>query len=323
MASIKDVAKKANVGIGTVSRFLNEPEKVSPKTRVRVEKVIKELGYIRNEVARNLKTSHTRNVAFIVPSIWHPFFSGLAYYIEDSLDRRGYKLMLCNSDGHPEKEIYYFDMLKEAKVSGILSISYSDIDHYIHHKLPMVSFDRHFSDDVSCVTSDNHQGGVLASQLLKQIGKKHFAYVGTFNPRIDIEVKHRKNGFMEETQKQNIPCEIYIVEDPIVDYDQYLNHFFDLYKDRVDGVFVENDNLAMKLIQYAQNRGLKIPNDLAVIGYDGVSENEFFKPSLTTIEQPLKDMAEAAVKLLIDIIEKESRIERIIVPVKIRRGQSA
>jgi LacI family transcriptional regulator len=323
MASIKDVAKKAGVGIGTVSRFLNEPDKVSLKTRHKVDKAIKELGYIRNEVARNLKMSHTRNVAFIVPSIWHPFFSGLAYFIEDALDKRGYKLMLCNSDGHPEKEIYYFDMLKEAKVSGILSISYSDIDHYIHQNIPMVSFDRHFTNDVSVVASDNYQGGVLAADLLIDQKKTHLAYVGTFNPRIDIEVKYRKTGFLEQAQKRHIQCETYVVEDPILDYESYLETFFDLYQNKVDGIFVENDNLAMSLIQHAKKRGIQIPEDLAVIGYDGVQENVYFEPSLTTIEQPLKEMAEASVSLLIDIIEKGPKRERIIVPVKIKKGRSA
>lgn len=322
MASIKDVAKRAGVGVGTISRYLNEPDKVSPKTQKKVEKAIQELGYIRNEVARNLKTNNTRNVAFIVPSIWHPFFSGLAYYIEDALDQRGYKLMLCNSDGHPEKELYYLNMLRESKVSGILSISYSDIDAFIHKDLPMVSFDRHFSNDVSCVTSDNYQGGALAAKRLIDKGRKHLAYVGTFNNRIDIEVKFRRLGFVETASRESVLCETYLVEDPIMDYEAYLHTFFTQYKDFVDGIFVENDVLAMKLIQYAQQEGLHIPNDISVIGYDGVENHEFFHPTLTTICQPLKAMAEEAVNLLISIIEKGPRVKRIVVPVTMREGGS-
>lgn len=322
MASIKDVAKKASVGTGTVSRYLNEPNKVSKKSTLKIEQAIKELGYMRNESARNLKTNNPRNVAFIVPSIWHPFFSGLAYYIEDALDKRGYKLMLCNSDGHKEKEIYYFDMLKERKVSGILSVSYSDIDSYIHKDLPMVSFDRHFTDDVSVVSSDNYQGGVLAANLLIEKGRRNLAYVGTYNNKIDIEVKHRKSGFMDQSKKLGYECMTYMVEDPIVDYETYLNHFFDVHYPRIDGVFVENDNLAMSFIQHAQQRGIKVPEDLSVIGYDGVADNVYFNPTLTTVVQPLQAMASAAVELLIDIIENGPKTKRIIKPVSIRNGRS-
>lgn len=320
--SIKDVAKKAGVGVGSVSRYLNTPEKVSEKMRRKVEAAIKELGYTPNEIARNLKTKNPRNVALLLPSIWHSFFSGLAYYVEAYLEEAGYKLMLCNSDGHPEKELYYLNMLKEKKVSGIITISYSELDDYINSSLPIISFDRHFKDDVSCITSDNYGGGELAAQELIRTGCKTLAYVGTYNTRIDTEVKYRKEGFKDYAEKHNVPVYLYLEEDPIRDYQVFLKGFFDRYRGVVDGVFVENDNLAKKLIMMAQEEGIKIPDELSVIGYDGV-EDEFFRPKLSTIVQPLDLLAKTTVSKLIPIIEKKNKtVERIVVPVTFRKGET-
>lgn len=119
MASIKDVANLAGVAVGTVSRVINNAGAVKPATRDKVKAAIEQLNYVPDEVARNFKMQKSKMIALLLPSIWHPFFSELAYYIEDELDREGYKLILCNSGGKPEKELYYFDMLKQNKVAGL------------------------------------------------------------------------------------------------------------------------------------------------------------------------------------------------------------
>ena len=105
MSSVKDVAVLAGVAVGTVSRVINNSGAVKPATREKVNAAIKQLNYIPNEVARNFKMQKSKMVALLLPSIWHPFFSELAYYIEDELDREGFKLMLCNSGGKPEKKL--------------------------------------------------------------------------------------------------------------------------------------------------------------------------------------------------------------------------
>ncbi len=321
MPNMKDVAKKAGVGVGTVSRVLNTPHKVSDATRLKVEKAIKELGYYSNEIARTLKTRNTRNVALLLPSIWHPFFSGFAYYIESYLDKYNYRLMLCNSDGKPDKEVYYLDMLNEKKVSGIIAISYNQIDDHINSDLPIISFDRHFKNDVTCITSDNYDGGRQAAKTLNEAGCRKIAYVGTINNHIDTEVKYRKQGFESYCKQQDYNYLTYTVEDPINDYDQFLDTFFEQHKDS-DGVFVENDNLAMKLIKKAEVLNIKIPEQLKVIGYDGIGFNDFFEPELTTIVQPLEAMAKASVDKLIKIIEEGSEVERIVLPIDVKLGKS-
>ena len=177
MPSIKDVAVIAGVGVGTVSRVINNHATVKPETRKKVKAAIKQLNYIPNQVARNFKMQKSTMVALLLPSIWHPFFSELAYYIEDELDREGYKLMLCNSGGRPEKELYYFDMLNQNKVAGIMGITYNDIEDSVSTDIPIISIDRHFAKKITCVTSDNYTGGRIALRELIAAGAKRPAYL--------------------------------------------------------------------------------------------------------------------------------------------------
>ena len=172
MATMKDVAKKAGVGLGTVSRVINNHPSVKDATRVKVQKAIKELDYSPNIIARNLKVSQSETIALIIPTIWHPFFSEFAYYVEENVSKRGFKLVLCNSDKNYQKEVEYLEMLKQNKVAGIIAITYNDIDNYVSSNLPIVSVDRHFSEDVVYVTSDNYNGGKMAVNKLIENGCK-------------------------------------------------------------------------------------------------------------------------------------------------------
>jgi LacI family transcriptional regulator len=177
MATIKDVAKLAGVGLGTASRVINKSGYVSEETKKKVEDAIKKLGYVPNETARAFVTQDNKIVALFLPSIHHAFFSELAYYIEDELDNRGYNMMLCNSSSHMEKELKYINMLKQNKVSGIIGISYNRIENEINNSMPIVLVDRHIGE-IPYVSSDNYGGGKMALQVLKDSGCRHVAYIG-------------------------------------------------------------------------------------------------------------------------------------------------
>ncbi|MDY5350760.1 MAG: LacI family DNA-binding transcriptional regulator, partial [Lactobacillus johnsonii] len=179
MATMKDVAQRAGVSLGTVSRVINHAHGIKPITLEKVEKAIEELHYIPDEYARGLKTQSSRTVALILPSIWYPFFSEFGYYVEKALDQRDYKLLLCNSDGNPQEENKYIKMVKQNKIDAIIAITYSDIDQYIDSNIPFVSLDRYFKQKVSYVASDNYQGGRIAAQELVKRGANHLAYIGS------------------------------------------------------------------------------------------------------------------------------------------------
>ncbi|AZK45763.1 LacI family DNA-binding transcriptional regulator [Paenibacillus lentus] len=321
MSSIKDVAKLAGVAVGTVSRVINNSGAVSPATRKKVEKAIQELNYIPNEIARNFKMRKSKMVALLLPSIWHPFFSELAYYIEDELDREGFKLMLCNSGGKPEKELYYLEMLQQNKVAGIVGITYNDIEDNVSNDIPIVSIDRHFNKNITCVTSDNYEGGRLALRELVKAGARKPAYLGSVTS-VFSETMNRREGFIDEAKKLGVDYIVYEKPDPVVDDDAYFGDFLKNHRD-VDGIFAITDMFAAKYIERAGREGIRVPDDVKVIGYDGIQDHPYFHPILSTIRQPVEEMARMTIRLLYKKIEGEVLDREVyLLPVKFRQGET-
>lgn len=321
MSSIKDVAKLAGVAVGTVSRVINNSGAVSPTTRRKVEKAIQELNYIPNEIARNFKMRKSKMVALLLPSIWHPFFSELAYYIEDELDREGFKLMLCNSGGKPEKELYYLEMLQQNKVAGIVGITYNDIEDNVSNDIPIVSIDRHFNKNITCVTSDNYEGGRLALRELVKAGARKPAYLGSVTS-VFSETMNRREGFIDEAKKLGIDHIVYEKPDPVVDDDAYFGEFLRNHRD-VDGIFAITDMFAAKYIERAGREGIRVPDDVKVIGYDGIQDHPYFHPILSTIRQPVEEMARMTIRLLYKKIEGEILDREVyLLPVEFRQGET-
>ncbi|MEH7416805.1 LacI family DNA-binding transcriptional regulator [Neobacillus drentensis] len=323
MPSIKDVANLAGVAVGTVSRVINNHPNVSPETMEKVNAAIKELNYVPNEVARNFKMQKSKMVALVLPSIWNPFFSELAYYIEDELDREGYKLMLCNSGGRPDKELYYFDMLNQNKVAGVVGITYNDIEESVSTDIPIISIDRHFGKKITCVTSDNYTGGRMAVQELVKAGAKKVAYLGITSSAYS-EVVLRRDGFIDEAVDKGIEYFIHEEHDEVYNDDNFFEDFFSKKEHHnVDGVFANTDLLAAKYIDRANRLGIRAPEDVKVIGYDGIQDNKLFHPVLSTIRQPVEEMARMSVKLLLRKIEGEKLEQEIYrIPVKYRAGET-
>lgn len=321
MASIKDVANLAGVAVGTVSRVINNSGAVKPNTRRKVEEAIQELNYIPNEVARNFKMQKSKMVALLLPSIWNPFFSELAYYIEDELDLGGFKLMLCNSGGKPEKELYYLDMLRQNKVAGIVGITYNDIENNVSHDIPIVSIDRHFDKKITCVTSDNYEGGRIALRELVKAGARKPAFIGSVTS-VFSETMNRKKGFIHEAQTLGIDVVVYEKPDPIVDEEAFFNEFFNEHGD-VDGVFAITDMLAASYIERARKQGIRIPENVKVIGYDGIQDHPYFHPILSTIRQPVEEMARTTIRLLYNKIEGKPLDKQVYhIPVIFKQGET-
>lgn len=321
MPSIKDVANLAGVAVGTVSRVINNSGAVKPATRRKVEEAIQELNYIPNEIARNFKMRRSKMVALLLPSIWHPFFSELAYYIEDELDREGFKLMLCNSGGKPEKELYYLDMLQQNKVAGIVGITYNDIEDDVSNDIPIVSIDRHFSKKITCVTSDNYEGGRLALRELVKAGARKPAFLGSVTS-VFSETMNRREGFIHEAKAMGVDYVVYEKPDPVIDDDAYFGEFLDQHRE-VDGIFAITDMFAAKYIERAGRRGIRVPEDVKVIGYDGIQDHPYFHPLLSTIRQPVEEMARTSIRLLYQKMEGQT-LEREVyrLPVMFRQGET-
>jgi LacI family transcriptional regulator len=265
-------------------------------------------------------TQDSKIVALFLPSIHHPFFSELAFYIEDELNKNGYNMLLCNSSGQIEKELNYINMLKQNKVSGIIGITYNSIENEINNSMPIVLVDRHMGGNIPYVSSDNYDGGQLAYQVLKDTGCTNVAYIGTFSKTIITEVEKRRKGFEDAAKQNGTQCTLYIEEDPIKDETAFLTNFLKNYKD-INGVFVENDVMALKLVQLALELNIKIPEQLSIIGYDGIETYSALRPRLSTIRQPIERMGRSLVELVIKRING-TPVEPAIHPVVFLQGDT-
>ena len=317
---MKDVAALAKVGVGTVSRVLNSSGSVKESTRRKVEAAMKELNYIPNAYARGLKMNKTNTVALIIPTIWHPFFSEFAYYVESNLAEHKYKMLLCNSDVSSDKELEYIQMVQENKVDGIIGITYSDLDNFVSSHLPFVTIDRHFKEETVCVTSDNFHAGQLAVEKLVEKGCHKLGYIGTHS-RFPTETTKRRNGFEKQAKQSGVPYAIYDGEDPVMEFKQEIRTFFEKNPD-VDGVFAHTDFIALDILEVLDELKRKVPEEVQIIGCDGIKMEAGRKQFLSTIRQPVDLMAKAAVEKIIQVIDGEPVKTKITLPVHYLEGST-
>jgi len=319
MSTIKDVALKAGVTVTTVSRVLNNRGYISEKTRLKVHEAMTELNYQPNEIARSLFKKRSGLMGLIIPNVGHPFFGELTEHIELYAYQAGFKLILCNSYRDSAKEKDYLEMLRRNQVDGIIMGSHSlDISHFLAQKLPMVTLDRFFSEDIPSVTSDNYRGGYMATELLIQRGCRNLAHIsGPLN--LTTQANRRYDGFRDAAEKHGAPYTV--IETTLnrfedEEYSDKARMLLSQYPD-VDGVFASSDVIAANLIRVALNMGRRVPEDLKVIGYDDIRFAALTIPSITTIRQPIGRMAETAVQTLNRMIGGETVEPITILPVEL------
>ncbi|HFU4389881.1 TPA: LacI family DNA-binding transcriptional regulator [Enterococcus faecium] len=318
-ATMKDVAKLAGVGVGTVSRVLNNGS-VKASTREKVEAAMTELNYQPDFYARGLKMKHTNTGALILPTVWHPFFGEFAYHVETALERQNYKLYLCNSSGNSEKEQEYIQMVSQNKVDGIIGITYSDIDEYISSNLPFVSIDRYFTEEVIYVTADNAAGGRLAANELYRRGCQNVAYIGGYQETPN-ETKSRRKYFEIECRQLGISYKALDMLEPLDHLSERVTNFL-LENPDIDGIFTINDPMALAVIDMLEKIGKNVPEDVQVIGFDGQKMTEGDPYLVSTIAQPTKQMAEVAVAKLIAVINGETVEKRTVLPIEFGEGDT-
>lgn len=306
MANIKDVAKKAGVSTNTVSRYLNDRGYISDKTRTIIQQAIDELNYIPNQVARNLFTNKTNLVGLVIPDVEHPFFSTMTSYLEHELDKRDLKMILCNTANSSEKEKGYIKMLQENKVDGIIIGSHSlDIDYSII-KAPIVSLDRYLDPMIPTITANHDQGGVLAANYLIESGCKNVLQIVGYS-QVDTPSNNRYQAFEKVMKKHDIPVKTYELGLNQFDFDSYLEVVRELQADYpdIDGVF-SVDLVIVAYLKEALKRGIKVPEELRLVGYDGSFVSHMTYPSFPSVVQPFEELAHQAVSVLHQLINKET-----------------
>ncbi len=310
MTTIRDVAKKAGVSIATVSRVINNKGKIRKETEEIVQQAIKDLSYTPNMVARGLSSRRSYAVALIVPTITNPFFPEMARAVEDIARDNGYNVLLCNTDDKRDRLIDYINSLSSQYVDGIIINSHNivkeDLQKLDRLGIPLVMMDRVLDDhDFTSITVKNREGGRVATQHLVNVGCERIAHISGLED--ELNSTHRMWGYRDVVSNMSWfnPSWIGKAEFSVKSGYQVAKELFVRHPD-IDGIFCSNDLIAIGALKAAYEWGKKIPNELAIVGFDGIDMSGLTVPGITTIQQPTYHMGELAMEELLKQIEGQN-----------------
>lgn len=313
MAGIRDVAKYAGVSPSTVSRALSGVAFVEPETKRKVMEAVNELNYRPNLAARSLKKGGSRLIGLIIPDIMNPYYPEVVKYMEVCAARAGYSLILCDALGDAGKEKEYFETLKYLFVDGILFIaSTENIDHvrpYIG-QIPMVVVNRNFDVDAPCINMDNKDAAYQAVRCLAENGHRKIAvYVNDKSRQYNQE---RLEGCLKVFEEYGIrDYETYIVRDVSSEDDAYQKTLELMRRaDRPTGIFMFNDFMAYGVYRGITKSGLRIPDDISVVGFDDIPQVKYLDPPLTTLRHSLLDHSEEIFEALAEQMRTQTCASR-------------
>ena len=297
--TMKDVAREAGVAIGTVSKVLNGLP-AGEEYKMKVEEAVEKLNYRVNSYAKGLRENKTFTVAVIVPNLITPYFAKLVNCILKSLTAHKYRMMLCASDYNPAQEQEFIYIAEQKKVDGIICLSYS-LDLDISEDIPFVSIDRYFGSKASCVASDNYGGGVLAVEKLAECGCKNLAFMRIGSKRTN-EPNKRKDGFINACERLGLDYTLKIVDDgtPYSAFEDFLREHCHDNKLDFDGIFCVTESLAYQICRFLKGMDIRIPEDVQIIGFDGIRSFGNLDLYCSTIVQPVEEIAETCVDLLLN-----------------------
>ena len=302
---LSDVAALAGVSPTTVSRVLNNRGYLSENTRTKVHDAMRELGYRPNAIARSLQGQRSQMVGLIFPTVANPFYGEMVYRLESYLAEEGYRVILCNSDDHPEQEKRCLEMLFSNQVDGIISGAHSDaLVNIPHAQAPLVTVDRLESGFYPNIRSDNYGGARAATEHLIATGSQNIVHVtSTLGEHNERQRGYREAmleaGLMPEFVELGFRPSLGIKREVLY---RYLDERADS-PEPVDAVFASNDNYAALTLGWARARGIRVPEDFQVIGYDGTQSVQLLMPELATVVQPIEGIAKRTAQRLLELVE--------------------
>ncbi len=314
MPSIYEIAKKAGVSSATVSRVVNNSSEVKKETRERVMKVLRQMKYHPHAGARSLRTKRTRAISLIIPDIENQFYPALARGAQDRARQLGYYMLLCNTDEEENEEILYMKMMREHHIDGfIITPAGSRVNNESNEYLlrlqkdgfPSVMIGHRLEEpQMDMVTVHTEESSYEAVKHLIRLGHQRIGLLA--GPLSKGMSKGRFRGYKRALIEHGIEIE----ENLVVETDLHLESGYERMKQllsmvhRPSGVFAVNDTVAIGAMRAISEKKLKIPRDIAIVGFDDIPLASMVKPSLTTVAQPKYEMGRMAVELLINRIEK-------------------
>ncbi len=310
--TIFDVAKHAGVSIGTVSRVLNNKDRVSPATRERVLKAVQELDYHANAFARGLASQESNTLGLVIPQVNDPFFFQIVRGIEDAATDEGYSLLIA-SQPRPAHEHRYLDLFRRGNVDAMVLVA---IDVYIHEiqqiaarGVPIVLAQQDVGKNIPAFLSDNYGGSRAMTEHLLGHGYRRLAYIAGTNYTPDSRERLRAMQDVLAEHGLNVGSEYIMPGDYL--QDSGYRAMMELLNRPVlpEAVFAANDQMAIDAIRAIQESGLRVPDDIAVVGFDDIPMSSYVSPTLTTIQQPVYEIGWHAAKRAIAMIGPEVNVE--------------
>jgi len=309
MSTIHEVAELANVSLSTVSRVLSGKAPVAEETRRRVLEAVAHLGYQPNVLAQGLRGTRLRTIALLIPNVQNLIFPSTIRAIEDVANKHGYMVFLCNTDDSIKKEKFYIANLKRRIVDGLIfSTASPKSNHILRLKdegFPVVTLIRHLSDSIDSVILDNVGGGYQATNYLLSRGLKKIALLNG-NPGLML-YRDRYEGYKKAMFEAQIPLDDALIFNDIQTWEESYGAMTKMLKEGKipQGVFAASDPRAMGAMRAIYDCGLRIPEDISVIGFNNSGIAPLAHPPLTTVDQPFYEMGAAACSRLIKLIESK------------------
>jgi DNA-binding LacI/PurR family transcriptional regulator len=312
MATIKDIAKRAGVAPSVVSRALNHKYGVKETTRKLIFRIAEEIDYYPNAAARSLVTRKRETIGIFMADISQPYYSQIIKGMEYAASQTGYTLLFSNSFESLEHGKVFSKMVESGRVDGLIIVGSNNKDKnfipfLIEREVPFVLVERNFSDPrVHCIWVDNIEGSYLATKYLIEKGHRRIAHI---SGNLDFQVAlDRLEGYKKALAEYEIPfAEELIATGKFFCHDGYtaMKELLS-YEPRCTAVFVSNDSMAYGALQALHEAGIKVPDNMAVIGYDDLEFSTLTNPPLTTIRQPRYEMGSKALETLIKLLQKDN-----------------
>ena len=308
MVNIKEVAKAAGVSPSTVSRVLTGKIPVNDDTRARVLNAVATMNYQPNACAQGLKGGRLHTIGLVIPNVRNLVFPAAIRGIEDMAKQNGYTVVLCNTDEDIEKERFYIESLRRRLIDGFIFSTARPGHEYLldlHNEgVPVVFFIREFGNSVNTVVLDNEGGAYQATNYMISRGMKKIALI---NGRLDLPLyQHRYDGYKRALREAGLQETPGMVIHDVSGWDDGYQAMCELLDKNIrpDAVFATSDPKAIGVIKAIQDAGLRVPQDISVMGFDDLDFSAMLNPPLTTVAQPFYEMGIRACKRLIQLIEK-------------------
>lgn len=300
MTTIRDVAREAGVSVATVSRFLNKSGYVGEESQKKILSAVNKLNYVPNEIARSLNRQSSNIIGLLVPDITNPYFPALIKGAEQCATQHGYVLILGNTEGENAIATSYLNFFKQYKVAGIIKADGNP--HFSAEGIPTVAVDRKNDHDLFAVVADDFYGGQLVAQTIAKTSYRSIVIIS--GPQELSVSQQRLRGIQSLFNHEKIPYQIEFIPSYQMEFaDQIAQDIIKCYP-QTDTFIAPNDIYALALIQAIHQKGLNIPTDVQIIGYDGIVFGSYSQPSLTSIQQPAYEIGYQGMNLLLSLIHR-------------------